>query len=152
MKVVVFSSPDGNHSDTTNAVRSAIAMQKKAKQINDELQNKNGLRLNIGIGISTGSVFSGILGSLRKKEFTSIGMAVNVAARLENMAGKGEILISESTFEKLSSPKLPDGIEAPALPPATIKGLEKPIKIYRVSGEKQEFKGVRLPEYGYSKY
>ena len=150
--MVVFSSPDGNHSDTTNAVRSALAMQKKAKQINDELQNKNGLRLNIGIGISTGSVFSGILGSLRKKEFTSIGMAVNVAARLENRAGKGEILISESTFEKLSSPKLPDGIEAPALPPATIKGLEKPIKIYRVSGENQEFKGVRLPEYGYSKY
>ena len=150
--MVVFSSPDGNHSYTINAVRSAIAMQKKAKQINDELQNKNGLRLNIGIGISTGSVFSGILGSLRKKEFTSIGMAVNVAARLENMAGKGEILISESTFEKLSSPKLPDGIEAPALPPATIKGLEKPIKIYRVSGENQEFKGVRLPEYGYSKY
>lgn len=132
--MVVFSSPDGNHSHTTNAVRSAIAMQKKAKQINDELQNKNGLRLNIGIGISTGSVFSGILGSLRKKEFTSIGMAVNVAARLENLAGKGEIMISENAFEKLSSPKLPDGIEALALPPATIKGVEEQMIIYRVSG------------------
>ncbi|MBW1820920.1 MAG: adenylate/guanylate cyclase domain-containing protein, partial [Deltaproteobacteria bacterium] len=130
--MVVFSSPDGNHIYTTNAVRSAIAMQKKAKQINDELQNKNGLRLNIGIGISTGSVFSGILGSLRKKEFTSIGMAVNVAARLENLAGKGEILISENAFEKLSSPKIPDGIEALALPPATIKGVEEQMVIYKV--------------------
>jgi len=132
--MVVFNSRDGNQSGTTNAVESAIAMQKKAKQINDELQHKNELRLNIGIGISTGNVFSGILGSLRKKEFTSIGMAVNVAARLENLAGKGEILISESAFEKLSSPKLPDGIEAHALPPATIKGLEEPMIIYRVTG------------------
>jgi adenylate cyclase len=131
--MVVFSSPDGNNTNTTNAVRSALAMQKKAQQINDELQHTNGLRLNIGIGISTGNVFSGVLGSLRKKEFTSIGMAVNVAARLENLAGKGEILISESTFEKLSSQKLPDGIETLALPPATIKGLEEPMIIYRVS-------------------
>ena len=132
--MVVFSSPDETYSDTTNAVRSALAMQKKAQQINDELKHKNGLRLNIGIGISTGNVFSGILGSLRKKEFTSIGMAVNVAARLENLAGKGEILISESTFEKLSSPKLPDGIEPLALPPAMIKGLEEPMTIYRING------------------
>lgn len=132
--MVVFSSPDGNPSDTTNAVRSALAMQKKAKQINDELRHKNELRLDIGIGISTGSVFSGILGSLRKKEFTSIGMAVNVAARLESLAGKGEILISESAFEKLSNPVLPDGIEALALPPATIKGLEEPMVIYKING------------------
>ena len=132
--MVVFSSIDETYSDTTNAVRSALAMQKKAQQINDELKHKNGLRLNIGIGISTGNVFSGILGSLRKKEFTSIGMAVNVAARLENLAGKGEILISESTFKKLSSPKLPDGIEPLALPPAMIKGLEEPMTIYRING------------------
>lgn len=132
--MVVFNSQNGNNNDTTNAVRSALEMQKKAKQINGELQQKNGLKLDIGIGISTGRVFSGILGSLRKKEFTSIGMAVNVAARLENMAGKGEILISESTFEKLSNPKLPDGIEAQALPPVTIKGLEGPIIIYKVTG------------------
>ena len=132
--MVVFNSQNGNNNDTTNAVRSALEMQKKAKQINGELQQKNGLKLDIGIGISTGRVFSGILGSLRKKEFTSIGMAVNVAARLENMAGKGEILISESTFEKLSNPKLPDGIEAQALPLVTIKGLEGPIIIYKVTG------------------
>ena len=131
--MVVFSSTDGSSSDTANAVKSALAMQKKAGQINDELRDKKGLKLDIGIGISTGSVFSGILGSLRKKEFTSIGMAVNVAARLESLAGKGEILISESAFEKLSNPVLPDGIEALALPAATIKGLEEPMVIYRIS-------------------
>ncbi len=132
--MVVFGSSGETYSDATNAVRSALAMQKKAQQINHELKHKNGLGLDIGIGISTGNVFSGILGSLRKKEFTSIGMAVNVAARLENLAGKGEILISESTFEKLSSPKLPDGIEPLALPPVMIKGLEEPMTIYRING------------------
>jgi len=131
--MVVFSSIDGSSGDTANAVKAALAMQKKAGQINDELRDKKGLKLDIGIGISTGKVFSGVLGSLRKKEFTSIGMAVNVAARLESLAGKGEILISESAFENLSNPVLPDGIEALALPPATIKGLEEPMVIYRIS-------------------
>ncbi len=132
--MVVFSSLAGNHDDTINAVKSAIAMQQKAKQINKKLQNRNGLKLNIGIGISTGNVFSGILGSLRKKEFTSIGMAVNIAARLENLANRGEILISKNTFEKLSSPELSNQIDTEALPPVIIKGVEDPITIYRVTG------------------
>ena len=86
--MVVFGSPVAHSDDAVRAVKSAIAMQQKAKEIDSSLDNQDGLRLKIGIGISTGKVFSGILGSLRKKEFTSIGMAVNIAARLERY-GRG---------------------------------------------------------------
>jgi len=85
------------------------------------------LRLKIGIGIATGSAFSGILGSLRIKEFTSIGMPVNIAARLEGMAKAEEILICDTTFQKLAGK-----IDAKPLPPVAVKGLDGPITVYRV--------------------
>ena len=102
-------------------------MQEKAKEIDKNLYQKNGLRLKIGIGISTGKVFSGILGSLRIKEFTSIGMPVNIAARLQRMARGGEILISETTHKKF------DGeLDVEILPPVIVKGVGEPIRVYRV--------------------
>ena len=127
--MVAFGTPVSNKDDAIMAVKSAIEMQKKAKEIDNKLRKKVGLRLKIGIGISTGKVFSGILGSLRKKEFTSIGMAVNIADRLQGLAKEDEILISKSTFQKLSGE-----IEAEALPPVTVKGVSEPITAFRVSG------------------
>ncbi|MEE8480809.1 MAG: adenylate/guanylate cyclase domain-containing protein [Desulfobacterales bacterium] len=127
--MVAFGTPVSHNNDAIMAVKSAIEMQEKAKEIDNKLRKKVGLRLKIGIGISTGKVFSGILGSLRKKEFTSIGMAVNIADRLQGLAKEDEILISESTFQKLSGK-----IEAEALPPVTVKGVSEPITAFRVSG------------------
>jgi len=125
--MVVFGSLIEGDDDTVKAVKSAIAMQKKAIEIDKNLHKKNGLRLKIGIGISTGKVFSGILGSLRIKEFTSIGMPVNIAARLQSMAKGGEILISESTHKKFGR-----GLDVEVLPPAIVKGVSEPIRVYRV--------------------
>jgi len=125
--MVVFGSPVAHSDDAIMAVKSAIAIQQKAKEIDSSVNKRNGLRLKIGIGISTGKVFSGILGSLRKKEFTSIGMAVNIAARLENMAKEGEILINESTFKKIEGQ-----INVEPLTPAKFKGIREPVKIYSI--------------------
>jgi len=125
--MVIFGSPVAHSDDAVRTVRSAIAIQQKAKEIDSSQNNHDGLRLKIGIGISTGKVFSGILGSLRKKEFTSIGMAVNIAARLESMAGEGEILINENTFKKIEGQ-----IDVEPLPPAKFKGISKPLEIYRI--------------------
>jgi len=126
--MVVFGSPVAHADDAIRAVKSAMAMQKKAKEINQELIEKNGLRLKIGTGIATGNVFSGIVGSLRKKEFTSIGMPVNIASRLQGMAREGEILICERTFHKLNGDLDPE-----VLPPLNVKGVVGPITVYRIT-------------------
>jgi len=131
--MVVFGAPVAYHDDAVRAVQTAIAMQKKAREIDDELKKKNGLRLRIGIGISTGNVFSGILGSLRKKEFTSIGMDVNIAARLQCMAKEGEILITERTYNKLADGGITESISAEELPRVAVKGVDEPFKVYRVN-------------------
>ena len=125
--MVVFGSPVEFDDNAIRAVKTAIKMQKRAKEIDNKLYKKNGLRLKIGIGISTGKIFSGILGSLRIKEFTSIGMPVNISSRLQGLAKGGEILISDKTFQKLSNT-----IEVEALPSVTVKGINDPIIVYRV--------------------
>lgn len=125
--MVAYGSPVLFPDDADRAVKSAVKMQEKARQIDEMLAGKNGLKLRIGIGIATGKVFSGVLGSLRKKEYTSVGMAVNMAARLQSRAKEGEILISESTFARLSK-----DIDAEALPPVKVKGIGESVNIYKV--------------------
>jgi adenylate cyclase len=125
--MAVFGAPILHPDDAVHAVQTAVDMLDKADRINQELRQQNGFRLNIGIGISTGKVFSGLLGSIRKREFTSIGMAVNLASRLQHLAGAGEILICGTTQDRVS-----ERFQTQALPPMAIKGIESPVTAYRV--------------------
>ncbi len=129
--MIVFGSPIQKENDPERAVRAAVAMQKKADEINHTLEKKNGLRLHIGIGIATGKVFSGVLGSFRKKEFTSIGMAVNLASRLQKLAQQGQILICGDTAEKLT-PCLPGNIVLSPRPAVNLKGIRAPVISHRI--------------------
>ena len=130
--MAVFGAPVLHADDAAHAIQAAVDMQKKAVEINMALDAGCGFRLNIGIGISTGKVFSGILGSIRKREFTSIGMAVNMASRLQRLARTGEILICSSTREKVFA-AIRSFAQTEALPPVTIKGIEGPTIVYRVT-------------------
>ncbi|HOP85632.1 MAG TPA: adenylate/guanylate cyclase domain-containing protein [Syntrophorhabdaceae bacterium] len=87
--MALFGAPVNNGGHEENAVRCAIEMLEYIKASN--------AGFDIGIGISTGYVVTGILGSESKKEYTAIGMPVNVAARLQKIAMGGEVVISEET-------------------------------------------------------
>ncbi len=139
--MAVYGSPVTFPDDSLRAVQSAVAMQHQADKINRILMHQNGLRLEIGIGISSGKVFSGILGSLRKKEFTSIGMAVNIASRLQNLAGPNEILINKTTYDAINGI-----IPASPLPPVLIKGLDEHMPVYRVDWHTSSFQPESHPE------
>ena len=136
--MVVFGALSTHPKDAENAVQAALSMQEKASEIDEILRSRNGFRMTIGIGIGSGEVYSGVLGSFRKKEFTSIGMPVNIASRLQKLAGVGEILINEGTFTALSGNiGDPDGnmsdLSVDKLPPTRIKGIEAPITVYKIS-------------------
>ncbi len=60
-------------------------------------------------------------------------MAVNIASRLQNIAGEGEIIISENTFQNISEQKIAGQIDATPLTPAKVKGIDKPITLYRIN-------------------
>jgi adenylate cyclase len=129
--MVIYGSPVSYEDDITRAIDTAIEMQRVSLSVGQELHHRNGLRLNVGIGICTGEVVTGIFGSLRKKEYTAFGTPVNIASRLEKLAKKHEILVSETTYIEVS-----DRFRAQKVPcPVVIEGLADPVVIYRILGK-----------------
>lgn len=87
--------------DAQRAIACAVAMQKALRSVNERSQQRGMPEVAIGIGIATGDVVVGNIGSEKRSKFTAIGSAVNLAARLEGCAGGGEILISPQTYKEV---------------------------------------------------
>lgn len=122
----VFGVPVYYKNHVERALRAAIEMQSK---FIEESNRKNELLKSIGIGINTGVVVSGNIGSQVKMEYTVIGNTVNLASRLNGLAGAGEIIVSKEICEQLC-----DMIKVKALPPQKIKGMSDPIMAFKVLG------------------
>jgi adenylate cyclase len=111
------------------AVSCGLAMLQALEEFNRTRASENLAAIRIGIGINTGNVITGAIGSTRALQYTAIGDAMNVASRLVNVAGSGEIIISEDTYRLVAS-----RIEATQLPPVKVKGKADELKVYRVTG------------------
>jgi adenylate cyclase len=106
------------------AVDCAIKIQVEVNKLNQKM----GKNIEIGIGINTGSMVMGAMGSKDRMDFTVIGDNVNLAARLCSIAKAGEVIISENTKKLLSS----SNFQLNKLDPVKVKGKEKPIQIYQI--------------------
>ncbi len=131
----VFGIPYDREDDAVRAVRAALAMRKALAGYNDQRKLAGKPAIRMGIGISTGDIVSGNIGSGQRMEYTVIGAGVNMAARLENLTKKidTDILISESTFQEvgdLFSTQRIDGV--------LIKGRKSPVSVYKVVGPRTE--------------
>jgi adenylate cyclase len=96
--------------DADRALQAAQDMLRYLETQNRRFKAEHGVELSLGIGIHTGTAIAGNLGSQTRMEFTVIGDAVNVAARLEAMAQPGQILLSGETQNKLSSELRDDAV------------------------------------------
>ena len=120
--VAVFSGKDMAH----NAVHCAAGIQKAIATHNARL-GPDEYAIAIGIGIVTGEAILGSVGSADRQDFTVIGSNVNLCARLCGKAAPHEILISESTYQRVK-----DSVGAEPMEPLTVKGFSKPIHVYRM--------------------
>jgi len=111
------------------AVSCALAMMQALEEFNRTRAAENMPPLRIGVGINTGTVITGSIGSTRALQYTAIGDAMNVASRLVNIAGSGDVIVSEDTFRHIAG-----RVEAQQLPPVKVKGKAEELKIYRVTG------------------
>ena len=107
------------------AIKAALGMMAGVSDVSKRLQADNGSTFKIGIGIASGPVALGILGSKDRRTFTAIGHHVNLAARLEGQARSGEILIDRNTFEKLDN--MQTFFSAITL---SFKGIAEPLPTY----------------------
>lgn len=111
------------------AVKSALEMMRKLKKLNTEFKIQYNIELTIGIGINTGSAVVGNMGSRKRFDYTAMGDAVNLAARLESITKLYgvSIIISKTTFEQIS-----DTILCRKLDRIKVKGKNIPVTIYEV--------------------
>jgi adenylate cyclase len=130
--MAVFGAPVSYEDDAARAVMSAIQMREAMTEINGKLAG-GGRKIAIGVGISTGDALAGIFGSARKKEYTVFGSAVNLAARLERMAGVDQILICEQTYRRVHDLVLVERIETPG-----IRGMEKKTDVFNILGLREK--------------
>jgi adenylate cyclase len=93
-----FGAPIGHVDDAERAVRAALEMQSAVSRV--DIPSMPGVRLQTGIGITTGEVIAGNVGSERRMHYAVVGEPVNVAARLEAAAGPGQILVDEPTHQE----------------------------------------------------
>ena len=95
--MAIFGAPSATAKDAENAVRTAVAMQRRLISLNEELTDEGFAAVNIGIGLHTGEATIGYIGSEQRSEYTAIGDTVNLAARLESNTVGGQILVSAAT-------------------------------------------------------
>src|SRR6478735_4550182 len=117
--MAVFGVPAVHEDDALRAVRAADELHAGLAELNEELERGYGTRLELRIGVNTGEVVTGT------EERLATGDAVNVAARLEQAAGPGEILIGEETHRLVRDAAAVDELE-----PRLLKGKSEPVVAY----------------------
>jgi len=131
--MALFGAPVDMPDAAVHAVRCAIDMQKALREFNRTRTAEGHDPIKIGIGINTGRVITGAIGSSRTLQYTAIGDAVNTASRLCSVAKAGEIILSENTMNRVRHL-----VDATALEPVKVKGKEQELRIYSVTGLRGE--------------
>jgi len=127
--MVLFGAPVSVDRPADRAVACALEMQGSMELFNMERERNGEEPIQIGIGINTGEVVVGSIGSSKTMQYTCIGDAVNVASRLTGMAGPGDVMVSETTLNLLHSKA-----EYETLEPVQLKGLDGKLDIYNIKG------------------
>jgi adenylate cyclase len=126
--MILFGALTQRADDAERAIACAIAMQLAMEEVNQRNQSLGLPTVEMGIGINTGEVIVGNIGSLKHAQFTAIGSAVNLAARIESSSVGGQVLISQSLVNEVPNLLIKRQIEA------RMKGMQAPITFYEVGG------------------
>ena len=125
--MALFGAPVDLPDAPLQAVQCALEMQAGLAEFNRTRVSEGQEPIYIGIGINTGMVVTGAIGSTKTLQYTAIGDPVNTASRLCSLAKPGEVIVSETTMRRIAG-----NVEAMPLPPTKVKGKNEPLSIFNV--------------------
>jgi class 3 adenylate cyclase/uncharacterized protein YggT (Ycf19 family) len=135
-----FGAPVKYGDSPARAVACALAMQLGMEEVNRKNKEKGLPPLHMGIGINTGDVIVGNIGSKERAKYGVVGHNINLASRVEGSTMGGQILIAPSTYEQVK-----DMVVVRAVRPVRFKGVEEDINLYDVIGMKAPY-NLMLPD------
>ncbi len=125
--MAVFGAPRAHEDDPERALRAALSMRERLEAFNESPPMPLPEPLGIHMGINTGTVIAGMVGTDRKRSYTVMGDAVNVASRLESVSERGEFLVSETTHHLTRHLFKFEERE-----PVNVKGKRQPLNIFEL--------------------
>jgi adenylate cyclase len=128
--MVFFGDPEPQPDHAVRCVRAATEMQRKCRELKARWVREGRFPLMVRVGVNTGPVVVGNMGSQRRLSYTVLGADVNLAQRLEANAPVEGILISQRTYDLVK-----DHVATRALDPIKVKGLNEPVQVYEVPAE-----------------
>jgi class 3 adenylate cyclase len=126
--MALFGAPIAHENDPERALRAALEMMETIAAFNRERASA----LDIHIGVNTGHVIAGKIGARGRRDYSVIGEAVNLAARLEGASPNGQIYVGPSTYRQTTAL-----FNFEMLPPLKLRGKEKPVEVHRLIGLKK---------------
>ena len=127
--MALFGAPVAHEDHAVRACYAALRMQDLVKHHAEEVRRAHGLTVRIRIGVNSGEVVVRAIGSDLHMDYTAVGQTTHLAARMEQLADPGSILVSPATLE------LAGGyVEARSLGPVPVKGLADPVEVYELRG------------------
>lgn len=145
--VVIFGAPVRFEDHAERAVRCAIEMQKKMRQLNDQRRQEGKIVFEMRVGLNSGPVITGAIGCDLKLEYTSIGETTNLANRMEAKCQIGHVLMTETTYYLIQSIlPLPEVLLNETPVKETVKGYPTPVSTYAIYVHDLEIEKYMLAE------
>jgi class 3 adenylate cyclase len=127
--MALFGAPLAHEDHAVRACYAALAMQASVKKYSAGVQRSKGVPIQIRVGLNSGEVVVRSIGSDLHMDYTAVGQTTHLAARMEQMAMAGSILITAEVL------RLAEGyVQVDSLGPVPIKGLQEPVEVYEVTG------------------
>jgi adenylate cyclase len=125
--LAIFGAPISREDDAERAVQCALEMQQAMLEINRNNVSQGLPEISMGIGVNTGAVIAGNIGSEKRSKYGVVGHHVNLTARIESETAGGEVLVSKSTLDKLQSPATIGRSEQ-----VQVKGIGEKVSIFQI--------------------
>ena len=130
--MALFGAPLAHEDHAVRACYAALRMQESVKRYAEAVQKTEGIPIQIRVGVNSGEVVVRSIGSDLKMDYTAVGQTTHLAARMEQMAMPGSIMMTADAL------RLAEGyVQVKSLGPVNVKGLNEPVEVYEITGAVQ---------------